>query len=485
MSEVSKSSPERRLNLVSKFRMGSPRSSISAIRARSLGPMAREQFIDVPADLVVGGCPGQLLGCRVPARHTVVGVDRKDRVSRSDATIAARRRRSTSSVLRSSPSCSASARATSTSARSSGGGGPSKSSRTAITSPSATIGNASAVLSPSLRAAPARGGVVAGDLVDPDRVAGRDGASGQRVVAGAIELGGRLPEDAVAAGFLAVPDTRRLEPARLGPRPEVAERPPRRGGRRGRASVRGGARPSLSSRLRARRARRAVRPRSGRAGAGSRPQAGVPRSSHARASTRLMSRTPIAVQKTASSTGDDRRDAEAVPQSLVARLDLRTGLRDRGFGGLVCGRDVESALVLGDAGRLGSEQARARRTRGDGSRRSAGATPASRARRSRIEALDLCDLLRMVGGGGADVGGCPLRLRGAATEASYSSFSLSSSRSRSRSATRTAAHPLIRASEQDGCERPHDQCHREDEDVRGPEPAAKKAHVFSVGRFRG
>ena len=36
----------------------------------------------------------------------------------------------------------------------------------------------------------------------------------------------------------------------------------------------------------------------------------------------------------------------------------------------------------------------------------------------------------------------------------------------------TAAHPLIRAREQHRCEHPHHKRHREDEDVRGSEPAA-------------
>ena len=48
-----------------------------------------------------------------------------------------------------------------------------------------------------------------------------------------------------------------------------------------------------------------------------------------------------------------------------------------------------------------------------------------------------------------------------------------------------ASHVLGNLGEQDRRGRRDDQCDGDDEDVRGPEAAAKEAHDFSVGRFRG
>ena len=202
------------MNLLSKFRTVSPRASIPAMSLRSLGRSRGNNSLMCLPIWSSAGAPvsSSAAGFQLV---TQLSASIENIASPDDSTIAARRRRSTSRDFRStkSPSCTASALATSTSARSFGSGRSVKSSKTAITSPSAMIGNARAVVSPSARAAPARGRV---SLLDArrSRLASRvgGGASGQRVSRRRARARRSPCENtAAAARLLAAPDTGRLE----------------------------------------------------------------------------------------------------------------------------------------------------------------------------------------------------------------------------------------------------------------------------------
>ena len=287
--------------------------------------------------------------------------------------------------------------------------------------------------------------------------------------AACLELRGRLAERREATELLAVPDAGRLEPAFSGPQPEVAERP---------AGVHADEteRPleqTLDGVGRRRpRARRCTTSSATAVWSRSRWFSTASCTSSARARARLVwltSRMPIAVQKIASSAATTDVTLNRWRNAWLRILDTRTGLCDHRLGSLVCRRDVHP-VVLGDPGRLRSEERELDvhvLTKETVGRSEAGEQGAQ----VRIEGLDLCDLLRMAVGVSADVGGFRFAFEerdGIVVELVLALVDPLEQ----LLGHRTAAHPLIRAREQSRCERPHDECHREDDDVRGPEPAA-------------